>query len=86
MAHSQGRHSLPHDEADDEEENIGMDRHCSLFRMMINDYFDGADADYGDNSADVDDKYFPTGSFSKPSKDHLTHLGGKETFLHFILY
>ena len=52
----------------------------------INDYFNGADADYGDNSADVDDKYFPTGSFSKPSKDHLTHLGGKETFLHFILY
>ena len=49
MAHSQGRHSLPHDEAEEEEENIGMDRHCSLFRMMINDYFDGADAYYGDN-------------------------------------
>ena len=45
---------------------------------MINDYFDGADADYGDNSADVDDNYFPPGSFSKPSKDHLTHLGEKE--------
>ena len=60
-----------------------MDRHCSLFRVMINDYFDGADADYGDNSADVDDNYFPPGSFSKPSKDHLTHLGGKKLF--FIL-
>ena len=70
MSHSQGRHSLPHDEADEEEKN---DRHCSLFRVMINDYFDGADADYGDNSADVDDNYFPPGSFSKPSKDHLTH-------------
>ena len=34
LAHSQGRHSLPHDEADEEEEN---DRHYSLFRMMIND-------------------------------------------------
>ena len=53
--------------------------------MMINDYFDGADADYGDNSADVDDNYFPPGSFSKPSKDHLTHLGGKETSIHVII-
>ena len=53
--------------------------------MMINDYFNGADADYGDNSADVDDNYFPTGSFSKPSKDHLTHLGEKKNFSSFYL-